>query len=175
MSLITFTTSSTSKVTKKSSPTTKSANIEKTTQIYTKQKRPKPILPGRKRKFTKSVFFIPTKAYPNPAKQHYHHAHLLYQQHKEYVQLKYSAMAGAVWDKELKRWRPTKNQSIIATTSSPIDGPVEVKTNSAVCSKIFHKMVLTVQMYQNGLRRTKFPAIKESPIYNTLLQIVPKS
>ena len=30
-------------------------------------------------------------------------AHLLHQQHKEYVSLRHSALAGAVWDEELKK------------------------------------------------------------------------
>ena len=32
-----------------------------------------------------------------------HQAHLLHQQHKEYVRLTHSALAGAVWDEELKK------------------------------------------------------------------------
>ena len=32
-----------------------------------------------------------------------HQAHLFHQQHKEYVKLKHSALAGAVWDDKLKK------------------------------------------------------------------------
>ena len=51
-------------------------------------------------------FFVPIKASPNPVKQDYikkHQAHLLHQQHKEYIKLKHSVLAGAVWDEELKK------------------------------------------------------------------------
>ena len=58
--------------------------------------------PGR----TGFFFFIPTKVCPNPVKPdhfHKHQAHLLHQQHQEYVQLRHSALAGAVWDDNLKK------------------------------------------------------------------------
>ena len=32
-----------------------------------------------------------------------HQAHLLHQQHKEYVELKHSALASVVWDDKLKK------------------------------------------------------------------------
>ena len=32
-----------------------------------------------------------------------HQAHLLHQQHKEYISLRHSALADAVWDEELKK------------------------------------------------------------------------
>ena len=52
------------------------------------------------------MLFIQTKASPNPIKQDYlrkNQAHLLNQQHKEYVSHRHSALAGAVWDEDLKK------------------------------------------------------------------------
>ena len=70
----------------------------KTIQKYSKYK---PI-----RDFNNSVLFIPTKACPNPVKADFlrhHQALLLQQQHEEYVKLKHMALAGTVWDDELKK------------------------------------------------------------------------
>ena len=52
------------------------------------------------------MLYIPTKASRNPVKQDYlrkNQAHLLHQQYKEYVSLRYSALAGVVWDEDLKK------------------------------------------------------------------------
>ena len=76
-----------------------------------------------------------------------HQAHLLHQQHKEYVQHKHSAMAGAVWDDKLKKMASYKKLVNHRKTSSTTNGPEEVKMNLAVCFKGFHQMVLMVSMY----------------------------
>ena len=95
---------------------------------------------GLKRKFNNSVFFIPTKASPNPVKQDYmrkNHAYLLHQQHKKYVKVTHSVLAGAVWDEELERWHHVKNLLHIVTISFVTDGLMEVKTNLVTSSKDF--------------------------------------
>ena len=72
-----------------------------------KKKQSKPISYSKKHCFNNYVFFIPTKASPNQVKQDYimkNQAHLLHQQHKEYVQLKNLALAGAVWYDKLKKY-----------------------------------------------------------------------
>ena len=87
----------------------KIGKYRKVKQIYTKQKKNKPVLPGRKRQFrdsANSIFFIPTKACPNPVKLdhfHKHQAHLLHQQHQKYFQLRHSALAEVVCDNDLKK------------------------------------------------------------------------
>ena len=66
----------------------------------------KPTMCGPKRHFNNSTIFIPTKENPNPVKKDYmtkYRAFLMQQQHKEYCQLAHSALAGAVWDDELKK------------------------------------------------------------------------
>ena len=58
------------------------------------------------RDFNNSVLLIPTKACPNPVKQDYlrhHQVHLLQQHNEEYVKFRHIALAGAVWDDELKK------------------------------------------------------------------------
>ena len=112
----------------------------KTTQKHTKIKQPKTMSHGLKRKFNNSVFFIPTKASPNPVKQDYmrkNHAYLLHQQHKKYVKVTHSVLAGAVWDEELERWHHVKNLLHIVTISFVTDGLMEVKTNLVTSSKDF--------------------------------------
>ena len=75
-------------------------------QKYTKKKPSREILSSPTHDFNNSVLYIPKKASPNPVKQDYlrkHQANLLHKQHKEYVSLRHSALAGAVWDEELKK------------------------------------------------------------------------
>ena len=77
----------------------------KSKQIFSRKEKIKPTLCGPKRHFNNSAIFIPTKVNPNPIKKDYmtkHRAFLMQQQHKEYYQKAHSALAGAVWDDELK-------------------------------------------------------------------------
>ena len=84
----------------------------KMTQKYTKNIPCRNILHGPSHDFNNSVLYIPTKASPNPVKQDYlrkHLAHLLHQQHNEYVSLRHSVLAGAVWDKDLRKMASYKD------------------------------------------------------------------
>ena len=78
----------------------------KSKKRYSRKQKIKPTMCGPKRHFNNSAIFIPTKANPNPVKKDYiikHQAFIMQQQHKEYYQLAHSALAGAVWDNELKK------------------------------------------------------------------------
>lgn len=78
----------------------------KSTQVYTKAKRTRPITCGLPQKFNNAAIFIPTKANPNSVKQNHNTKYcvfLMHQQHKEYCILSYLALAWAVWDEELKK------------------------------------------------------------------------
>lgn len=75
-------------------------------QYSTRRKKIKPTTCRPPRQISKSVTFISTKANPNPIKKDYMQKHrtcLLYQQHKEYYILAHSALAGAIWDDEIKK------------------------------------------------------------------------
>ena len=78
----------------------------KSKQIYSRKQKTKPYMCGPKHHFNNSTIFIPTKANYNPVKKDYmtkHRASLMQQHHKEYYQLAHSALAGAVWENELKK------------------------------------------------------------------------
>ena len=98
-----------------------------TTQQYLKDIPSRNILHSPPCDFNNSVLYIPTKASPNPVKQDYlrkHQAHLLYQQHTEYVSLRYSALAGAVRDEHLKR---------IASYKEPVNHHNSIIRNRWTC------------------------------------------
>ena len=82
-------------------------NIEnQNNSILLERKKEKITTCGPSCQFNNSVIFILTKANHNPIKQDHmknHQAFLLHQQHKEYCMLTHSALAGVVWNDELKK------------------------------------------------------------------------
>ena len=59
------------------------------------------------------IFFIPTKANPNPVRRDYNAKHLAFlmkEQHRDYCEDKHYALAagGSVWDEFLQKWHHTE-------------------------------------------------------------------